>query len=329
MNQRPLLLCHSLVVARRRNRGFTMVELMIAMLLGLIVIAGVSSVFLANLRSYRTNDALSEVQANARIAFELMARDIRQAGLTGCNSANPRIANVLNNGPWWADWGNSVKGTEGGGGGDNPDSLRVMGATGTGFAVLAHDTSGTFTLDTAPPNIDAGNIIIVCNPDHAAIVEVTGASGAKLEYAIGSKSINCTTNLSYPTSCSSSGAYKFRRNALISKMAAHEWHIDGNGAPAGSGKSLYRATLIQSGGDPKMQEQEMVRNVTNMQLKYHLRTKNTFVDADAITSQTDWDTVDAVRVTLTLQSNAQRAGTDAKPIQRDFTATITIRNRVD
>ena len=69
---------------------------MVAMLLGLIVVGGVVSVFLANQRSYRTNQALGDVQDSSRIAFEMMARDIRNAGLTGCSN-NGRVANVLNN----------------------------------------------------------------------------------------------------------------------------------------------------------------------------------------------------------------------------------------
>jgi type IV pilus assembly protein PilW len=39
--------------------------------------------------------------------------------------------------------------------------------------------------------------------------------------------------------------------------------------------------------------------------------------------------VDAVQVTLTLQSADQRAGTDVKPLTRTFTATTTVRNRVN
>lgn len=101
----------------RQPRGFTLIELMVAMLLGLIVVAGISSVFLANIKSFHSNTALSDVQSNARIAFTMMARDIRQAGFSGCNSHTPHMANVLNNGPanggtkWWADWGtNNVHG---------------------------------------------------------------------------------------------------------------------------------------------------------------------------------------------------------------------------
>ena len=68
--------------------GFTVVELMIAMLLGLIVIGGVVSVFLANQRTYRTNQALGDVQDSSRIAFELMARI--SAGILAVEKSAPR-----------------------------------------------------------------------------------------------------------------------------------------------------------------------------------------------------------------------------------------------
>ena len=65
-----------MTLSKRKQRGFSLVELMIALVLGLMVIGGVTSVFLSNKQSFRTNTALSQVQENSRIAFELMARDI-------------------------------------------------------------------------------------------------------------------------------------------------------------------------------------------------------------------------------------------------------------
>src|SRR5690606_32376753 len=95
----------------RSSSGFTLIELMVAMVLGLIVVAGVASVCLANQRTDRTNQAPGDVPDGSRLAFEMMARDIREAGLTGCNNRG-RVANVLNNTstPWWAGWGNAAHG---------------------------------------------------------------------------------------------------------------------------------------------------------------------------------------------------------------------------
>jgi type IV pilus assembly protein PilW len=64
----------------QRNDGFSLVELMIAMLLGLFIIGGVISVFLSNRVAYRQNENLARMQENARYAFEVVGRDIREVG---------------------------------------------------------------------------------------------------------------------------------------------------------------------------------------------------------------------------------------------------------
>src|SRR5687768_1961532 len=79
---------------------------MVSMVLGLIIVGGATSLILANRQSYRTNEALSQVQESGRTAFELLARDVREAGMSGCDS-NGRMANVLDTDDgiaWWQTW---------------------------------------------------------------------------------------------------------------------------------------------------------------------------------------------------------------------------------
>ncbi len=321
--------------ARRGACGFTLVELMVAMLLGLVVIAGALSIFLSGLRSYHSDEALSEVQSNARTAFRLMARDIRQAGLTGCNSQPPtqspiyppRVANVLVDGPfnggtaWWANWANAVHGYA-----DNDpalpaghagDSLQLLGATGAGYTVKKHDPSNDeFTLNASSSGIQAGDVVIVCDFNQATLFQAASAGGGTLKYGKG----NCSTGLKYPTECGAGAGNRYifaadGHYASIAKIAAHDWYVDDN---AEGGKSLYRTGR---GGEAK----EMVRGVTGMELTYHTQEADDFVSADSVA---DWRRVDAVHIKLTLTSTRQRAGTDAKPLERTLQATTTIRNRV-
>lgn len=74
--------------------GVTLVELMIAMVLGLFLMAGLLVVFNSTQQSYRAQEAMSRIQESGRIAVETLARDIREAGHTGC--AGDRINNLLN-----------------------------------------------------------------------------------------------------------------------------------------------------------------------------------------------------------------------------------------
>mgnify|MGYP000263992910 CR=1 FL=1 len=65
--------------ARGSQRGFTMVELMVALLLGLVLIGGVINVFLTSGQTLRLNQNLSRVHENARFGVEMFVREIREA----------------------------------------------------------------------------------------------------------------------------------------------------------------------------------------------------------------------------------------------------------
>ena len=96
-------------------RGFSLVELMIALALGLFLTGVAVNVVVNSRQIFRTTENLSRMQENARSAFELMARDIRSAGGNPCGT--PMVVNVLNNPAnlWWANWAaGSVIGYENG-----------------------------------------------------------------------------------------------------------------------------------------------------------------------------------------------------------------------
>lgn len=62
------------------ERGFSLVELMIALVLGLVLLGGVIQVFLSSRQTYSANEAMSRMQENGRFALEFMARSARLAG---------------------------------------------------------------------------------------------------------------------------------------------------------------------------------------------------------------------------------------------------------
>ncbi|MGH8160267.1 MAG: PilW family protein [Rhodanobacter sp.] len=350
MSERPFIRCGSVRGGIRRSgspAGFTLIELMIAMLLGLIVIAGVVSVFLAGQQTYRTNQALGDVQDGSRIAFEIMANDIRHAGLLGCSN-NGQVANVLNNGPgmggtaWWANWGNALRGYGAGSATPDPqltvgtatgqqlagtDSLMLLSAADSGLSIASNNQAGAqFTLNQTSTDMKVGDVMIVCDPHHAAIFKVTSytPSSKTLNYAYKSDTTgNCSTGLGFPSVCTPAGnAYTFGANSPIVKLAASDWYIGNNGLAGG--RSLYRLEISTSDGTAAAQE--MVRDVTAMNIKYHQSPQAKFVPVNEVT---DWSKVDAAQVTLTVQSTDKRVGTDAKSIQRIFAVTSTARNRVN
>jgi len=66
-----------------RTTGYSLVELMVAMALGLLISAGVITIFIGTKGTQRTQDMLVEVQEIGRAAMDILAYDLRMAGSTG------------------------------------------------------------------------------------------------------------------------------------------------------------------------------------------------------------------------------------------------------
>lgn len=64
----------------RRQRGLSLVELMIALTIGLVIVAAGSAIYATSKRSYNQNAGLARVQENTRGALLLMDGVIRNAG---------------------------------------------------------------------------------------------------------------------------------------------------------------------------------------------------------------------------------------------------------
>jgi type IV pilus assembly protein PilW len=67
------------------QRGFSLVELMVAMTMSLLLLAGALSILYSSRLSYEENDKLARLQEAGRTAMELLLRDVRGAGYQGCS----------------------------------------------------------------------------------------------------------------------------------------------------------------------------------------------------------------------------------------------------
>jgi|GEM_PF-349900 len=70
---------------KRKDAGFTLLELMVALVVSSIVLVGAFDFFSSMEKSYTVQEQISETQQNARVSHELMTRELRMAGY-GVNS---------------------------------------------------------------------------------------------------------------------------------------------------------------------------------------------------------------------------------------------------
>ncbi len=72
----------------KRMQGFSLIELMIAMTLGLLLIAGAASIFLGSRSSYGSTSGTSALSDDARFAIDFLGRTTRSTGFIGCIADN-------------------------------------------------------------------------------------------------------------------------------------------------------------------------------------------------------------------------------------------------
>ncbi|MGH8107136.1 MAG: PilW family protein [Arenimonas sp.] len=324
------------------NSGYSLVELMISVTLGIMVVGATLGIFVANRHTYVAAENVGRIQENARTAYELMTRDVREAGGTPCSSHIP-VANVLNSPDtnWWSNLTTPVMGYESGALGVSiagTDAIEIKSSSASTYTVASHNpTSAVISLNTSSHDLLIDDILIVCDHRQASIFQMSGpnATNATVVHNVGAGTPgNCSKGLGFkvPIDCSTNGtAYTYGPNSLVSKLSASRWYIGSNGRPAGCvaattcGRSLYRQVLRNTSGTNAPVAEEIAEGVRDMQILYLLPGATNYVAANAVPAAR-WAEVTAVRITYTLEGN-DRVGTNGETIQRTLAHTVTLRNR--
>lgn len=336
----------------RKVRGLTLVELMIALTLGILLIGAVISVFIGTSQTYRTQEAMSKVQETGRFAVEILARDIRQVGFRGACMPGAEVNSLLDpNGTGYDDelfdfeTGSLVGWHQQAG----PHAGSMNGyVAGTDTLLIKKSSS----MDANP----SGN-----TPENASTVNLNGPSGiAREQLVVISDAESCdifqntassnADTVTRGTANMAPGNLNPGQNNLskrfddTSQMFRFEPRLYYVGASTADSdqNSLRRLDF----GLGSANDQELVTGVEDLRIRYGEDTNNdgrinSFRTADEVA---DWEAVRAVRVILIVNSTntenvvdtpqqlAIDGGTWTAPDRRlyqVFTSTIGLRNRLD
>ncbi|MCX5882294.1 MAG: prepilin-type N-terminal cleavage/methylation domain-containing protein, partial [Deltaproteobacteria bacterium] len=85
------------------SRGLTLIELMIALSIGMIILGALTSTFILQRKAYNTQEQVIEMTQTARAAMDMIGREVRMAGyfnpanpMQRDSSANPRFVGIPN-----------------------------------------------------------------------------------------------------------------------------------------------------------------------------------------------------------------------------------------
>jgi type IV pilus assembly protein PilW len=333
------------------QRGFSLVELMVALVLGLVIVGGVINIFLSNQQAFRTNDSLGRLQENARISFEQMAREVRQAGGNACGATgNPSIVTGAPT-DWTTSWetAGAIQGFDGG------QAATGIVATGTATAervdatdaikLLSGNLSEAYIFTSPAPTdftVPAGHGLT------AGLLLACDVGGAIV--GVGNVSAGSTTGVQIAANTTN----QLADGGFIARYSAGFWYIGNNDR---GGRSLFRTGV----GTGNVGPVEIAEGVTDLQIDYLLRPKPTDPDNPPGPPDSDWaganalvwnnaagavitggwtddpndptsptnptKEVVAVRLTLTLETQAGVGTAGAQPITRQLIHVVNLRNR--
>ena len=265
-----------------RQRGVSMVELMVAMALGLFLLFALVEILINGKQSFGSANHLSRLQENGRIATNLLVSDLKRAGYMGGNSDVPRIvgttppvtpAATCPNGS--TNWGRMIE-----------QPLFGLNDTNTGYACIP---AGSYL---------RGDILVL---RHAAPWVETGALVATRLYLrsslfdgamfIGSAQGNAVNDvLDTPNS--------------VRELQAHAYFVGPSGRSCNgvAVPSLFRVSLDDAG---QPVSQELLPGVEHFQVQYGVNDQ--YQNADDL-ALTDWPDVVTARIWLLVRSECGESG---------------------
>lgn len=326
------------------QRGLTLVELMVAITIGVFLTGAVAALYANTRIGFDYSNEVARMQENGRFALEVLSRDIRMAGYNGCGR-NVNTANVVNppadvvNYPM-LDFSTPIRGYDGGnssfpqiltdnGALTSSDALILIGGNGGDLVVKSHNPPSA-QIDTNTHSIKPGEILLITDCSKASIFQITGptnnnnnATNVVHNTGTGTPG-NCTKFLG--ASCPNSSSYTYKPGSLLMRLSSSAYFI-GNSSLGDGSHSLYVLELAGTTGTPGARE--LLTGVHDMQIIYGLDTDGDF-DVNSFTTAnniTNWAQVIAVRVSLTMRSSKTNISTSREALTKDFTETVVARNR--
>jgi type IV pilus assembly protein PilW len=355
----------SAVTPSIRDRGFSVVELMIAMTLSLILIAGVLSLVYTSKATYLENERVGRNQEGGRAAFEMILRDVRGAGFQGCAqpiqfAPNNQLANATSL-LWKLDV--PLQGYEGSSGSWTPALDPVLAdatpapSPNNDIIVVRTTRAGLPSFTTSVDTLSSDDIVVTKNVAQKVggkTFVISDCHGETFFAASEIKDDGTTATLkrntggTAPTNESADLVSPFFLGAQVAPVDTVVYYIapGSTAATLGGqpGPSLWRIISGLNGGNP----QEIIPGVERMEVQYGVDTDSDtvidqYVDADAVDAANNWNNVISARVAILVRSpepNAPRADTKTYSLlskvagpfndryeRSVFSTTVTLRNR--
>lgn len=162
-----------------RQYGLSLVELLLALALGIVVVTGIVQLFVGNSQTFNVINGQSRMQENARYVMDFVSNAARNAGYLGCAPERANIVRGLR-----GNWGNIpefnitqfVEGFDGNGGGTWSPPLTTLPRTEGGNNFNVHTDGNGIDTNEVVEGTDVLVFRTVQNPGQrlTAVLQPTG-----------------------------------------------------------------------------------------------------------------------------------------------------------
>ncbi|MFK7852763.1 MAG: PilW family protein [Granulosicoccus sp.] len=303
--------------SEQKQRGLSLVELMIGMVLGIVVVGGCITIFTGVVRSSSVNQTVSTLQSKARFAIDMIGHDVRSAGFLGCASSEETELNIAtpkaptNNLDQTAitgavvgatDWtpaipagfipptgvGAPVEGTQ---------ALSVQSAQYRGSPLASSMSGQSASIELAAPlgvSVYSGDLMIVSDCTRADLFEVSSVSGP-----VSGKTIQPADSLAKAYALS----VDFPANTRAMLFSSSIYYIGDTQRVTEQGDavySLFQQTYPYAASNPPL---ELIEGVDQMQLEFGVRlATNAIAYMEPDDAGFDPAAIETVRVGLLMSS---------------------------
>jgi len=354
--------------AKTKQLGLTLIELMIAIVLGLLITAAVTQLFFNNKQTYRITESQIQLQDNARFALNALSKDIRLAGFSGCRAIENMNVYVIASGAVASmtentviagieNWGLGVSATLGTVK-PSSDVFTLQRAKGCGAALTGNLSTAHASIHVNAPNscnLQANDVLMIADCEDAHIFRATNVSDGVNKQTIAHASSTNQANrfckgyetLPQPGNCDAGKNKLYSYDAELYKFVSTSYFIrdDQNGHPALWAFDHNSATNTV---DPdNLNPQIMVEGISDMQINYGVDDNgddviDDYKTAQVVTNAAEWHQVISAEVSLLAQTQETKLRLNDQELtyngvtttqtdgrtRRVFTTTVGIRNRV-
>lgn len=345
---------------KKLQKGFSLIELLVALVLGLVLLTGSGRLFLATNKTRVLQDELSRIQENVRLAVDQLAKDIRTVSFTSC-PANTSLANNLSAGTesreWMAHFDKGILGFSAGSEAKKIDSDALSQAivvhsidSEESISVAGHDLSTATATLARGHDYDEGDLLAFIAGDCSQVSVFRAGSDTgsnKVSHPGGSSGSlsNCISHLKGNYNCHTGTAEARSLSHTGSQLAplySYAYYVrNSNGIP-----TLYRKEAGEYPSGNAKNAEALVEGIENINILYGVDSDNDGIanqyhTADALgVLSGNWKKVTSVKLELLARSLNEVlpqpqtyffAGEQIEPgdnyIRRTLITTIQLRNR--